>query len=311
MTEAPGIWAEAVGRWRKMNETCVRTLADGPAPEPALEWMIYQALAGVWPAELRAKDKEGLQALESRFVPFVEKAVREAKLRTNWADPDETYEAAVIGYARRLLLPGNNAFIEDFVDTLQPFIRAGLVNSLAGTIIKLAAPGVPDIYQGCEGLDFSLVDPDNRREPDFSTLQQHLTRDQHPARPTDRDWLSGSLKQRVIRTLLRLRQQAEPLFRTGAYLPLEVTGTGAETVIAFARAERENALVVAAPRLAFDAMRGRSFSEFSLTEAEIALPRQLSNRAYRDVWTGEPVEVADVLKGDLLQGQPCLALWAD
>lgn len=80
------------------------------------------ALAGVWPAELRAKDKEGLQALESRFVPFVEKAVREAKLRTNWAAPDETYEAAVIGYARRLLLPGNNAFLEDFVDTLQPFI---------------------------------------------------------------------------------------------------------------------------------------------------------------------------------------------
>ncbi|MGS8722482.1 malto-oligosyltrehalose synthase, partial [Salmonella enterica subsp. enterica serovar Infantis] len=80
----------------------------------------------------------------------------------------------MLDYARYLLAPDNQTFLQDFYRSLQPFIRAGLVNSLTQTVINLTAPGVPDIYQGSEALNFSLVDPDNRREPDFATLAQQL-----------------------------------------------------------------------------------------------------------------------------------------
>lgn len=150
-----------------MNQTQVRFLNDGTAPNAADTWMIYQALAGVWPATLSPDDAEGLKALETRFLGFLEKALREAKQRTDWIDSNESYESVVLSYARHLLSPDNTLFLHDFSEAMQPFIRAGLMNSLSQTAIKLTAPGVPDIYQGSEALNFSLVDPDNRREPDF------------------------------------------------------------------------------------------------------------------------------------------------
>ncbi|PLV63444.1 malto-oligosyltrehalose synthase [Erwinia sp. B116] len=194
LSEAPESWAAAVTRWQQLNHNAVQQLADGPAPRPAGEWMLYQALAGVWPAELQPEDADGLQALEERFTAFVEKAMREAKLRTDWAETNDAYEQAVLGYARQLLNPANRAFLQDFHATLQPFIRAGLLNGLTQTVIKLTAPGVPDIYQGSEGLNFSLVDPDNRREPDFNRLQRQLEAGQQPD-SISAALLNGQLKQ--------------------------------------------------------------------------------------------------------------------
>src|SRR5690606_31344407 len=150
----------------------------------------------------------GLEALEERFIPFVEKALREAKLRTNWSAIGEPYEEAVIAYAKKLLSPSNHAFLADFHGALRPFIRTGLVNSLAQTIIKLTAPGVPDIYQGSEGLDFSLVDPDNRREPDFGRLEQQLAEADKLSSGDEEEWQTGRLKQHVVAAVLRLRQEA-------------------------------------------------------------------------------------------------------
>jgi (1->4)-alpha-D-glucan 1-alpha-D-glucosylmutase len=159
--------------------------------------MLYQALAGVWPTDLHPEEEEGIKALEERFIAYVEKGMREAKLRTNWGDSNEAYETAVLGYARRLLSPDNRAFLADFADTLRPFIRAGLVNSLSQTIIKLTAPGVPDIYQGSEGLDLSLVDPDNRREPDFDRLQERLSEKTNLTSDDAEEWQAGRLKQHL------------------------------------------------------------------------------------------------------------------
>ncbi len=199
MSEAPALWAAAVTRWRHMNSAQVRLLPDGPAPEPAVEWMLYQALAGVWPPDLAADDRTALDALKERFIPFVEKSLREAKLRTDWSRENETYETAVRDYARAFFAPENLAFAR-ISGNPSPFLRAGLVNSLAQTIVKLTAPGVPDIYQGCEGLDFSLVDPDNRREPDFETLERQLADTRRPSADTEADWRSGRLKQHVVAT---------------------------------------------------------------------------------------------------------------
>ena len=294
LTEAPDRWAAHVARWREMNIGHVKELDDGPAPKAAGAWMLYQALAGVWPVRLTPGDTAGLQALETRFLAFVEKALREAKLRTDWADSNDAYEEAMLGYASQLLSPENPAFLRDFVSTLQPFIRAGLVNSLTQTVVKLTAPGVPDIYQGSEALNFSLVDPDNRREPDFAALEKMLEGYDNPAPAAEADWLSGRVNQHAIAKTLRLRKEKPVLFRKGDYLPLNATGTWARNVIAYARTEGDDALIVLTPRLMLNALQNQPLPPAQrFEETEIFLPARLANRRYRDILSGEEIALTD------------------
>ncbi len=295
LTEAPELWAECVARWRQMNQTKVVFLNDGTAPKGVDTWMLYQALAGVWPTTLQPDDEAGLNALEERFLPFVEKALREAKLRTDWVDTNDAYENAVLEYARHLLSPANQDFLQDFTRSLQPFVHAGLVNSLTQTMVKLTAPGVPDIYQGSEGLNFSLVDPDNRREPDFQALTRWLDDDEKGAPVTEEAWLSGQFKQHVIAKALHLRLQNPALFRRGDYLPLSATGARAENVIAFARTQGDEAVIVIAPRLVLGVLEGSLAAPHAelWVDTEIALPAALANRRYRDILSGKEVAVTD------------------
>ena len=286
ITEAPELWADAVKRWQSMNAGFKQMLDDGSAPEPAVEWMLYQALAGAWPCELETTDRRGLQSLEDRFAAYVEKALREAKLRTNWGDSNEVYEDAVIGYARKLLSSENQTFLKDFARTLLPFIKAGSSNSLAQTLIKLTAPGVPDIYQGSEGIDLSLVDPDNRREPAFEALEAKL------AAIGDKKDETAKLKQRLIATALDIRRGVPELFGAGCYLPLKVMGEGAECVVAYARVAGDDALLVVAPRLSM-----RADVDGVLQTVTINLPDELAQRKYMNVLTKTDVEFGDVLDG--------------
>lgn len=295
LTEAPQMWDECVARWRQMNQTKVVFLNDGTAPRGVDTWMLYQALAGVWPTDLEPQDEAGLKALEARFIGFVEKALREAKLRTDWVDSNEAYENALLDYARHLLSPANQTFLVDFYNGLQPFIRAGLVNSLTQNVLKLTAPGVPDIYHGSEALNFSLVDPDNRREPEFAALERMLEGDQPPDFSAEEHWLSGQVKQRVTACVLHLRQQKPQLFRRGAYLPLAATGKRADNVIAFARADDHDALIVIAPRLVFGVLHGGlALPHTELwTQTEIPLPTRLAHRRYRDILSGKEIVLTD------------------
>ncbi len=286
ISEAPDLWAEAVERWRGMNRSHVASLRDGPAPEPAVEWMLYQALAGAWPTELAPDDKGGLKALEERFLGYVEKSLREAKRRTSWNEVNDDYEGAVKAYAVQLLSPDNGAFLSDFVNTIDPFVRTGLVNSITQTLIKLTAPGVPDIYQGSERLDLSLVDPDNRRAPDFATLSSGLS--QGGTLPSsEEDWRSGRLKQNVIKAVLDLRQQQSELFESGEYLPITLEGKRAHNLVSYARRKEGQAMILIAPRLVFDAFRqgGLPASE-RWAETEVRFPPELAGSSYKDIFTG-------------------------
>ena len=283
LTEAPERWGENLARWRQMNQTQVRFLNDGTAPNAADTWMIYQALAGVWPATLSPDDAEGLKALETRFLGFLEKALREAKQRTDWIDSNESYESVVLSYARHLLSPDNSLFLHDFSEAMQPFIRAGLMNSLSQTAIKLTAPGVPDIYQGSEALNFSLVDPDNRREPDFPALVQHLSAADAGVFDNPACWRDGRVKQFVTATLLRLRPHYDALFRYGDWLPLKVTGEREENLIVYARVKDEEALIVAVPRLVF----GITDNHQLWVNTTVAIPDELAGKRYRDLFSGE------------------------
>ncbi|WP_223509547.1 malto-oligosyltrehalose synthase [Rahnella sp. GSA61A] len=289
LTEAPQDWAACVKRWHRMNESKVIMLPDGPAPRPALTWMLYQALAGAWPVTLTPEDEQGLQELDERFQSFVEKALREAKLRTNWDNNNEDYEKAVLDYAHHLLSAENRLFLQDFHASIQPFIHAGLVNSLTQTVIKLMAPGVPDIYQGSEALNFSLVDPDNRRLPDFTGLARLLRQDDKTGRGQAERKLNGQLKQYLVATLAGLRQQKPALFQQGDYVPLSVTGQHAENIIAFARVHNDDAVIVAAPRLVLG-LPARGFPQ-----AEIVLPPHLAYRHYRDLFSDKEITLSDQL----------------
>ena len=291
LSEAPEHWAACVSRWSSMNQQHVARLDDGPAPKPPVQWMLYQALAGVWPATLQPDDVAGLAALEERFLAYVQKALREAKQRTNWTAVNDDYENAVLDYARHLLSPANPGFLQDFSASLQPFIRAGLVNSLTQTVVKLTAPGVPDIYQGSETLDFSLIDPDNRREPDFSALARMLAERQTPVDSSQAHWLSGELNLHVIASLLAVRQARPPLFRRGDYLPLQADGQGDEHIIAFARHDRTDALLVILPRLVLDLADGTA----QAGATTLALSAPLAHRRYRNILSGEVIFITDAV----------------
>lgn len=300
LTEAPDLWSENLARWRQMNQTHVRFLNDGTAPNAADTWMIFQALAGVWPATLSPDDRDGLKSLEARFLGFIEKALREAKQRTDWIDSNEGYESVVLDYVRHLLSPDNTLFLHDFSAALQPFIRAGLMNSLSQTVIKLTAPGVPDIYQGSEGLNFSLVDPDNRREPDFTALAENLSTADATLFNDAQRWRDGSVKQYVTATLLRLRPHYPALFRYGDWLPLKVSGEREEKLIVYARINNDEALIVAVPRLVFDVTDNATL----WANTTVAIPEELAGKHYRDLFTGERRRLPETL--DLTSEKGCL-----
>ncbi len=285
LTEAPDVWAEHVARWRNINQAKIVGLPDGPAPEPTVEWMLYQALLGVWPPMLHIKDMASLKALRDRFLVYVKKSIREAKLRTNWGDNNEIYEKAVLEYAAYLLSPNNQEFLMDFEKAIQPFIRAGLLNSLSQTIIKLTAPGVPDIYQGSEMLDLSLVDPDNRREPDFAQLEMSLDTDDSAWLLSEENLWTGLTKQKVISRVLELRHEKRGLFRWGSYTPLLL---GWPSVISYARELQGEVVIVVVARHPLVATPPVNLLQTG--ESAYVTPtllEKLSGRKYTDFLSGE------------------------
>lgn len=287
ISEAPDVWAKGVQRWRRLNNA---SLKDGTAPDAETEWMIYQALAGVWPsdtADLIPAD------LEDRFIAYLEKAMREAKQRTNWTAVNEPYEEAVKNYARGLLSPRNTEFLKDFRETLQPFMRAGLFNTLTQSLIKLAAPGIADIYQGAEGLDFSLVDPDNRREPNFKHLEAWLTSTSSPSGETALS--NGSLKQHIVARGLQLRRDNAALFLEGDYRPLGLRGEKATQAVAFARHHAGQLAVAIAPRMLFDLREKEWPTGAFWGDTTILLPPIQQNWRLRNVLTDEYMEPAEEL----------------
>jgi len=277
LAEAPVVWAEAVERWRTELAGWVEQLTDGAAPEPDVEGMLYQALAGAWRIGVDGADEASLAAFRDRFLAFVEKAVREAKLRGNWAYADNDYERAVKRYAERLLASETAAFRLDFEQTLTPFASAGYINSLSQTLIKLTAPGIPDIYQGSETFDFSLVDPDNRRLIDIDALSalDHGGLTGWPDSETE----LGAQKSALIASVLHLRRKHPALFADGLYLPLDIEGPRADHVTAFARVHADHVLITATLRQTFSVGQDLRGSQF-WRDTVIILPEDLHGLAF-------------------------------
>jgi (1->4)-alpha-D-glucan 1-alpha-D-glucosylmutase len=265
LSELPQPWLRHLRDWTRFNRRHRRRSPDGDRPDRAFEYLIYQTLVGSWPLELddpERLDIDRLHAYRERVQAYLVKAAREAKVNTSWTNPDADYEAMVARFVDRILDPASGgAFLNSFITFQRALALAGAVNGLAQTVAKLTSPGVPDLYQGSESWELSLVDPDNRRPVDFPRLKVDLAslrrtfgEQGEEVTPTAasillEDWPSGLIKQFVVWRLLGLRRAAPTLFAEGSYLPLEVAGPMADRVCAFARLWQGELAIVVFPRL--------------------------------------------------------------
>jgi malto-oligosyltrehalose synthase len=249
-------WARAVAAWRQVT---------GPAPDPDIEYLTWQTLAGAWPVST------------DRLNEYLTKAMREAKTRTFWTNPDQDYEAAVLAFAGRA--PRDS--IAAFVAEIEPDAR---VNTLGAKLVQLTMPGVPDVYQGCELTGYALVDPDNRRPVDYH----------RPRTPLDEEKLL------VTRHALRTRRAHPDWFAAGSsFTPVPAAGQAAGHVIAFRRGPAEGGAVTVATRLPAGLRRRGGW-----TDTTIHLP----GSSWRDLLTSRPYDTASPLLADLTSELPVALL---
>jgi (1->4)-alpha-D-glucan 1-alpha-D-glucosylmutase len=256
LSEIPEEWATTLHNWSTLNTPLRRMLGGDDAnwaPGPDAEAMLYQTLVGCWPPDLSPGDNAGVKELAERVAQWQLKALREAKLRTSWFAPDEAYEKACRDFLFDIVAPQRrDGFLRELPEFAARIARAGAINSFQQTLLRLTSPGVPDLYQGTELWDFSLVDPDNRRPVDFEKRRAWLAEGEEKGPPSEQlaNWRDGRVKLALVRRSLALRHHAASLFAQGEYLPLEVTGEHAGRVIAYARHAGSAYAIVIATRLA-------------------------------------------------------------
>lgn len=240
LASLPPAYVAAVERW---TERLSQAFGERETtPDPADLMLLFQTLIGLWPHGQAGGD-DG-ETLRGRVVAAMEKSVREAKLNTGWAAPNAAYEAALTEVIDALF--ADEAFTDDLSAFVAEIAPAGAANSLTQAVLKLTIPGVPDIYQGAESWDFSLVDPDNRRPVDFARRREALTQAtaSRDRALTGEDVLSGFAKTAAIQRLLGLRRERPALFAA----PYEALGTEDDGLVAFMRGERGDRLVIVAHR---------------------------------------------------------------
>jgi (1->4)-alpha-D-glucan 1-alpha-D-glucosylmutase len=278
LSEIPEAWAPALARWSARNERHRR----GEMPDRSAEYLLYQTLVGAWPIEA------------PRAVAYMEKATREAKVHTSWRRPDPDYEEALRAFVEGAL--GDDGFRADLAAFVAPLVEPGRTNALAQVLLKLTAPGVPDLYRGTELFDLSLVDPDNRRPVDFALRRRLLAalEDASPEAVMARAD-EGLPKLWLIRQALRLRGRRRGCFSAGgSYTPLAAQGARRTHVVAYLRGEDVLAVV---PRLVLG-LAG------DWADTELALPPG----RWRNVLTGDAVGGATVAVEALLRRFPVALL---
>jgi (1->4)-alpha-D-glucan 1-alpha-D-glucosylmutase len=250
LSELPQDWGRQIKSWSRINRAHKGRIGRRKMPSANDEYFLYQTLLGTWPFG----DFDRRVYLD-RLHEYAVKAVREAKVHTAWIKPDQDYEQTYLDFIEKVL--ADESFLQEFLPFQKRIAWFGVVNSLAQTLLKLAAPGVPDIYQGTEMWDFSLVDPDNRRPVDFDfrrrTLQELEAGAKSDLASLLRELMSspedGRIKLFLVWRALSLRRRCQGVFEQGDYLPLAAQGRCADHLIAFARRHEERQVIALAPRL--------------------------------------------------------------
>lgn len=253
LAEIPGEWKQHLQRWARWNRK-KKTLLDGrPAPDRNEEILLYQTMLGAWPLE--AADIPGFA---NRLKDYLVKATREAKVHTKWTRPNFKHERALSHFVDRLMgRRDGGPFWDDFTRFQRRISYCGALNGLSQVALKIAAPGIPDFYQGSELWDFRLVDPDNRRPVDFEKRIRLLEEIKARARTEQSNlladllehWEDGRAKLYLISKMLGFRRAHRQLFEAGHYLPVKVAGTRRLQVCSFMRHYGKEWALIVAPRL--------------------------------------------------------------
>ncbi|MDZ7680096.1 MAG: malto-oligosyltrehalose synthase [Acidimicrobiales bacterium] len=285
LSEIPGAWSEAVHRWRDLVDRH-RAVGDGVDgwPDPRMEHLLFQTLVGAHPLPA------------SRASEYLAKAVREAKRNTSWTEPNAGYDEAVDVFVAAVC--DDPAFRADLDAFVEPLLVPGWTNALAQKLVQLTAPGVPDIYQGTELWDLSLVDPDNRRPVDFAHRRSMLAElDSLPVEEVWRRVATGLPKLLVVARTLALRRAHPGWFADGGYEPLSAAGAAAAHLVAYRRGDRAITVV---PRLPVGLVAGGGWRDTVL---------QLPAGAWHDAFAGAEWEGGDVPVTALLERFPVALLY--
>jgi (1->4)-alpha-D-glucan 1-alpha-D-glucosylmutase len=309
LSEIPRDWQYLVSRLSRLKNAYRRTSRDGLYPCDEDAYLLFQSLVGCWPVDEHGKPLLPDQVLVERMEQFLGKAAKEAKLHTSWINPNESHKRALDGFLKDLLLGGaSNKFTDVFFPLLEKCARLGALHSLNQIACKCAVPGVPDIYQGTEGWDLSLVDPDNRRPVDYMSLNAGLAgleqafaegieAEERRCRALEllAHWPDGRVKQFVLWRSLQLRKAYPLLFQVGAYVPLQIEDRTSEPIwMAFCRRNGSQALVVC--------IRLRSAETSPNPDARtetLVLPLEWMGREFTHVFTGTRFQVIS------RQDEPC------
>lgn len=313
LSELPQLWSAHVFRARRTNQTKLHRISDGrTVPDLNEGYLLYQTLVGVWPWNIG--DPQQREDLIQRMQEYMSKALHEAKVNLSWINQNPEYVEAMSGFIAHILTAHRreNPFVSQMKEFMPAVAFFGAMNSLAQTVLKLTSPGSPDMYQGTDLWDFSLVDPDNRRPVDYDIRQQYVTA-LCSAQSGDLNVLceellskyqDGRIKMWTIMRTARFRRQSPELFRHSSYLPLEVTDKQ-EHICAFARHLPENqtskpsAMITIVPRLSYTLMRGKIQAPLGEVweQAELTIPENFP-QSFENLFTGEKLNRSE--KGTLL-----------
>jgi (1->4)-alpha-D-glucan 1-alpha-D-glucosylmutase len=309
LSEMPREWGRRVFHWLRLNRSRRVEVDEEFVPDRNVAYLFYQSLFGAWPPGLAPDDVAGIDSLAERLEAYMIKAVRERKLETSWSNPNNEYEAALRRYVRAVLDPSRlNPFLADFHVFVCATARTAAITSLAQLTLKLTLPGIPDIYQGGELWDFSLVDPDNRRPVDWE-IRRALLDEADRVTPDElvEKWQDGREKLFVTKRLLALRRLHPDLFRSGDYQPLEPSGERSQHLCAFLRCHENLSVFVAVPRLVHQLWHGGEAADWG--DTEIGLP---SHGVWQDIFGMHRVDQCDrVSAGELFANFPMAVLIAE
>jgi (1->4)-alpha-D-glucan 1-alpha-D-glucosylmutase len=305
LSEVPKAWQEALGRWSRLNRKYRLEEDEQVIPDRNVEYFLYQTLIGAWP--LGELSDEQHAAFVDRIQKYMQKAIHEAKVHTSWINPNPTYDRGIEQFISRILdRKKNGKFLADFQAFQQRISHYGFFNSLSQLLLKVASPGVPDVYQGTELWDYSLVDPDNRRPVDYAQRQQVVAQLKTRLAEGPERWPAlarelaeargdGRIKMYTLLQALYCRREHSDLFTTGEYIPVHASGDRDEHICAFLRRHEGQAALVVVPRLL---SRICGASELPLghavwQEASLFVPALDAPTHWRNVFTAEVLSPGD------------------
>jgi (1->4)-alpha-D-glucan 1-alpha-D-glucosylmutase len=292
-----------VQRFSRVNKRWRREVDGEAAPTAKDEYLYYQSVLGIWP--LQPPNSAQREELIRRLQAYMEKATHEAKQRTSWINPNPPYEEAVRDFVRQTLRSSpQNRFIAELQSFHERIADAGQYNALAQLVVKLLSPGVPDIYQGQELWDYSLVDPDNRRPVDFEIRRHAMaevsSESWQMSKLTSRPLHDPRLKLLVTQRLLQQRRRLAHLWSAGDYVPLESTGLLADHIVAFGWRNAEShqlELVAAVPRFVQKLIDAERASGIVKASSICALPASTWEGTFIVLPAGTTLPVKNIFSG--------------